>query len=109
MKLVKDYSVLNLHPTLIEILEWVDEQFGPGLCTSCYRPGDPKCHGTMPVRAYDRRCRDKGTGDYMAYAINRRWLYDYERPDMRVALCHGKKTHLHIQVHPNTFRIGETG
>jgi len=106
MILAKNYQILNLDPVLIEILEAMDEQFGPGLCTSAYRPGDKGVHGTLPCRGYDRRCRDQGTGNYIAYWVNKQWIYDPERPDKQCAIWHDN--HLHLQAHPNTRKFYAT-
>ena len=38
--------------------------------------------------------------------INRRWVYDPNRPSLQVAYSkpHGNAAHLHLQIHPNTRR-----
>lgn len=107
MFLVKDLEVLNLHPTLIEIIEDVEYVAGPGLYTSVYRPGDDGVHGTMPVRGIDRRCREAAMGNALKQHIDRNWRYDPDRPDMSCAKFHRCTEwgwHLHLQCHPNTRR-----
>lgn len=96
-------------PTLIEIIVWVAISFGLVL-TESYRKkthgGD--LHGTTPVRANDLRtwCYPDGQAQEIAQAINDRWLYDPNRPHMKVAIIHdsGRGIHFHIQTHPNTVR-----
>ena len=107
MILVKDYTVLNLDDLLIGILQEVDWFFGPGLCTSAYRPGDEGVHGTQPVRGYDRRVRDASTGEAIADWVNARWCYDYERSWALCCSYHdtGQGAHLHFQTHPNTKHL----
>lgn len=98
--------MLNLHPTLEEMVLELDEIAGPGLCTSAYRPG-PGVHGQMPVRGYDRRCRNAAMGNAIAQWINRKWVYDPDRPDMLCCIFHKIDEygwHLHMQVHPQTER-----
>lgn len=107
MILVKNYKVLNLDPDLIAILISVDFAFGPGLCTSAYRPGDKGVHGTQPVRGYDRRMREASVGEAIVDYVNAQWIYDHERPWKLCCIYHdtGKGPHLHFQVHANTQHI----
>ena len=107
MYLIKNLSVLNLHPTLNEMVIELDAVAGPGMCTSAYRPNDNGVHGQMPVRGYDRRCRNAAMGNAIAQWINRKWQYDPDRPDMVCCIFHKLDAHgwhLHIQVHNNTVR-----
>ena len=101
---VKDLSVLNLDPKLIEIANWVKKQFGLDVVTSAYRPEDPGVHGDH--RGLDLRCRNIAKGEEVEAAVNERWEYDPERPSKKCALYHdaGSGIHLHLQVHPNTRR-----
>ena len=94
-------------PKLIEVIEWFFTKFRKGVITEGFResqhPGD--LHGLSPVRAVDLRswCYDEPVK--MEYTINNYWLYDFERPHMKVALFHNRlygAEHFHIQVHPNT-------
>lgn len=107
MYLVKILDVLNLHPTLAEIVLELDAIAGPGLITSAYRPGDSGVHGQMPVRGIDRRCRNAAIGNAMKEWINRKWEYDPERPHLECCIFHKCEQygwHLHIQAHENTRR-----
>jgi hypothetical protein len=110
MKLIKDYSILNLHPTLIEILEDVDYIAGDGTITSAHRPGDDGVHGQTPVRGADRRCRNAAIGNAIKQYVNGTWVYDPDRPDLKCCIFHKCDTygwHLHFQTHHNTKRQGE--
>lgn len=107
MYLIKNLKVLNLHPILEEMILELDAVAGPGLCTSAYRPGDTGVHGQMPVRGYDRRCRNAAMGNAIKQWINHKWEYDPERPDKECCIFHKLDAygwHLHCQVHPNTRR-----
>lgn len=106
MYLIKSLKVLNLHPTLEEMIIELDAVAGPGLCTSAFRPGDAGVHGQMPCRGYDRRCHDAGVGNAIAQWINRRWDYDPDR-DLQCCIFHKVNTHgwhLHIQCSSKTVR-----
>jgi len=107
MYLVKNLETLNLHPILIEIVNDLEEVAGPGLYTSAYRPGDDGVHGMIPVRGIDRRCRDSAIGNACKQYLNRKWVYDSDRPEMDVCIFHKISSygwHLHMQCHPNTRR-----
>lgn len=101
------YHVLSLNPKLTDLCMDVDREFGEGVYTSAFRPYDTGVHGTIPLRAIDRRCRNEKVGKLMAALINELWRYDDERPHLDVAVFHdtGLGPHLHLQVHRNTRRI----
>lgn len=105
---IKNIDVLNVHPILQELALEI-YRLGFDTITSAYRPDDKGVHGTMPIRGLDFRCRDSIIGEKLEEYINERWIYDHERPDIKVALYHdvGKGKHLHVQVHPNTERVIE--
>jgi hypothetical protein len=107
MKIIKSYKVLNLHPTLIEILEDVDYMGGNGTITSAYRPADPGVHGQQPVRGVDRRCRNAAIGNAVKQHINGIWEYDPDRPHLECSVfhkCENYGWHLHLQCHNRTQR-----
>jgi hypothetical protein len=106
---LKDLSVLDLAPALVEILEAVQRRWGCAVITSAYRRGDKGVHGCTPCRGVDLRASDMGH-DIAAW-VNDGWEYDPERPEMRCALYHdaGSGWHLHLQVHPHTVKVvGDT-
>ena len=103
---IKDLEVLNLHPKLIPIVETVMAIYDLTMITSAYRPGDEGVHGQMPVRGLDLRCQDKPLAGKIETDINSIWMYDPDRPDMKVCVAHdvGQGFHLHLQVHRNTTK-----
>jgi len=116
--IVKDADILiglmerRFASLLTIIIYEVAKKFGI-VITESYRdkqhPND--LHGTQPVRAIDLRSWCYGT-DQAAYKIerwiNKRWAYDYNRPERKVAIIHrvgSGAMHFHIQVHPHTRRV----
>ena len=101
----------RFHTTLVEVLCWIIELVGNITITESFRcqlhPND--LHGTLPVRAADLREWIYPDPQWIVQQINAAWEYDYERPEMVVALYHeNRKTkgkHFHIQVHPNTGKL----
>jgi len=93
----------GVHPLISEMLADISSAYGPLVVTSAHRPGDKGVHGRLPTRGLDIRSRgydEKG----ICAIVNRRWVYDEERPDMKCALFHdvGMGPHIHLQCHPNT-------
>ena len=105
--ILKDLSVLNAHPLLVEIVEAVNKEWGLQVVTSAYRPKDLGVHGTTPLRGLDLRCRDDELGTKVATWVNERYGYDHDRPNMVCAVYHdvGFGKHLHLQAHSNTYKI----
>lgn len=98
-------QLMYYHPNLRKVLLWLEATTGLGFTiTSQFRIDDPGVHGTLPLRADDLRIRNETIGQAIAKVINKYWVYDPNRPEMRCAVLHGKgmEMHLHIQVHPNT-------
>jgi|APSaa5957512622_1039677.scaffolds.fasta_scaffold146787_2 hypothetical protein len=111
---IKDTSVLrglmeyNYEPLLVNIICAIADKFGLRMSES-YRPKMHRndLHGVRPVRAIDLTEWVYLEPKEIERWINDNWVYDYERPTMRVALLHKTKTgvlHFHIQVHQNTRR-----
>jgi hypothetical protein len=105
---IKNLEVLNLHPKLIPIVEQVMAVYDLTLITSAYRPGDEGVHGQMPVRGLDLRCHQVVLGKAIEEDINKEWMYDPERPLIKVCVAHGEgdNFHVHLQVHRNTIKKG---
>jgi len=101
------YDLDFVDKTLKRVILDKESAFGEGVITSLYRINDPGPHGTLPLRAMDERCKDSIIGNRVAEYLNSRWVYDFNRPDMKVCIFHdvGKGVHLHYQVHPNTRRL----
>ena len=72
--------------------------------TSLYRINDKGVHGTLPLRGIDLRCRESGFGKMIEDYVNKKWIYDPDRPDMKSCMFHdiGQGAHIHLQVHPHT-------
>lgn len=115
--LCKDEIVLRAclkrawHPVLIDVYVWLVKRYeGKILVTEAYRESRnaSDVHATDPIRAFDIRSINFEDPKYIAEEINRSWIYDPKRPDMKVALLHdvGLGIHFHIQVHPNTIFEG---
>ena len=104
---LKNLEVLNAHPLLAAVVGEVSERYDIWTVTCGSRPGDPRCHGQIPLIAIDLRCRDKWLGKLIEMSTNKLWAYDPDRPSKKVCLFHdtGQGYHLHFQVHPNTRRI----
>lgn len=94
------------HPKLIVLLYWIKAKFYLVLITSAFRKGTG-VHGTTPLRALDLRARCYHNPKEVVGIINKNWIYDSKRPHLMCALFHdtGNGVHIHIQVHPNTYKI----
>ena len=107
---IKDHRVLiamlemEYHPTLIELVLWFSVRFSNTTFTSAYRKGDPGVHGTIPCRAVDIRSKGFEDPQGVADEVNRNWVYDPNRPEMKCCVYHdiGLGPHFHLQVHRNT-------
>lgn len=111
---IKEAGLLKpfLHPHLVwlvdDLLTWWPGFF---VITSMWRkkkPGESGIHETSPLRAIDVRSHDfpDAVAKQIEERINAEWIYDPERPAMKVCLWHdaGSGKHFHIQVHPRTRR-----
>ena len=99
----KDLEILGLRPILNEIVMFVHNTFSLKRMTGLWRPDG---YASM-ARHFDFECRNHVVGHHIEEEVNRRWVYDPERPLMNVAWWHdsGQGPHLHTQVHDNTVRI----
>ena len=106
---LKGFLLHRFHVKLATILCWMLDNIPRGVYfTESFRhelhPGD--LHSTRPVRAVDIRSWIYKDPLKVAEAINKKWIYDPERPEMEVAKYHGNRKghgyHIHIQVHGNT-------
>ena len=96
------------HPLIIQIQCDMAKEHGI-VITEAYRdplrPGDVHAH----MQAIDDRyrCYTPQHAKRIAEEINRRWQYDYERPEKVCSKIHEYKKggiHFHNQVHTNTRR-----
>jgi len=102
IKILHGMMLTPYHYKMIELVEWVYDQWGVLFITSGYRKGDPGVHGQIPCRGMDLRENVYSNAQKVVDEINSNWQYDYMRPDMKCALLHGKAKHIHLQVHPRT-------
>ena len=110
---VKDIDVLTellagpYHTKLVDVLRWLESLYpGRMTITSGYRKHDTGIHGTIPCRAIDLRSRNYTNPRKIEEHINETYIYDPERPELRVAVIHdsGQGTHLHLQTCARTIR-----
>lgn len=102
------------HDNLILVVSWLPTVLTKVMVlTSSWRPF--KIHGKdsgiaqqVPVRHADFRSRNYDDPHSIARAINHRWIYDPNRPQLKVCVYHdvGYGHHFHIQVHNNTILRG---
>jgi len=96
-----------IHPLLREMVSDLENSLGIEFTqTSLYRINDSGVHGQLPLRGMDLRCRDKEFGEFVCNWIDKRWLYDPFRKEMKCCIAHGSGNgyHLHFQVNPKTRR-----
>jgi len=94
--------------TLRDMLLYLEDVAGmEPIITSLYRIGDTGVHGQLPLRGCDIRVRNIAIGRELANYINKKYFYDFRRPEMECAVVHGSGSnlHLHLQVHRNTERL----
>ena len=98
------YNLEFINSTLRTILREIEEEFGSQVITSLYRINDIGVHGTLPLRGVDLRS-NRDQYDIERY-VNDNWIYDQTRPNRTVCMVHdaGQGVHIHLQVHPNTFK-----
>ncbi len=107
---IKSPDILKhyLHPNLYDVLTWLLEWWPASfIITSLHREG-MTIHNTEPLRAMDVRSFDfsKEASKLIEERINNEWVYDPQRPAMKVCLWHdvGRGEHFHVQVHDRTIR-----
>lgn len=100
-----DYVQMEfIHPFLIKVLKDIENEFGQKVFTSLYRHNDPGVHGTIPTRGADIGEKNQIVGNVIKGWVNSRWIYDSERPNLKVCVFgdENHKDHIHVQVHKNT-------
>ena len=109
-KIYDAFFQVPIHPTLIDLIAWIDEQWALPI-ESAYRPdkihkADTGIHATNPLRAIDLRSRDVKHPLYIETEISNTWIYDLGRPALRTCTYHdtGQGPHFHIQVCQDTYR-----
>ena len=107
----ENFCKVPLHPKLTRLLLWLYDEHIELIVTSAYRDkkiyaNDPGIHGTNPLRAIDLRSWIMPDPEAKAEGINEHWIYDSDRPSLKVCVYHnvGQGDHFHLQVHDNTIK-----
>jgi len=90
---------------LRKLVTWLEDSTGFEFTeTSRFRMNDDGVHGQLPVRGIDFRNRSREVGISIEAWVNKFWIYNPKRPQLKCCLLHGDgpNLHLHLQVHPNT-------
>ena len=98
----------NYAPLLIRIINEIADEFGVYITEAWREPmhnGD--VHSTNPGRGMDLRVtvyESLERAEQIKNSINKRWEYDFKRPELKVAIIHGEghNKHFHIQTHKKT-------
>lgn len=106
----------KLHHRMIEVFHFTADYFlfifhHTPVVTSLFREpveGESGVHGTVPLRAVDLSVSGLTEAQVSQFEAdcNKAWIYDPERPEMRVCIRHdvGRGDHFHLQVHDRTVR-----
>ena len=99
---IKEPEVLNAHPNLIKLMDWLTVEFPDLDVITSARRYTGGVHDTNPLRAVDVRCWDDDDGETVEVFTNTWW--DYGKPGKNVCLYHdaGSGKHLHFQVRDET-------
>lgn len=93
--------------SLIEVLMDICSQVSEIVITEGWREGGG-VHSAIPCRGLDLRSWIYSPDKLIEIEkyINKRWIYDQTRPNMKCCIVHdvGKGNHIHLQVHPKTKR-----
>ena len=105
-KVLKGMFEVAWHPFLIEVLLWMAVRYSKITLTSAHRnymvhSKDSGIHMTDPLRAFDIDSDDFDNAKAIENDINAHFIYDPQRPKIKVAIYHdvGLGMHIHIQVH----------
>jgi hypothetical protein len=98
------------HPAMVELIWWLEGRIEL-IFTSAYRKykihtNDSGIHCVLPIRALDIRSWIFKNPHEVKKLINDNWIYDPERPELKVCVLHdtGQGVHFHLQVHDNAAR-----
>ena len=113
-RVYRNCHIVRWHPNLIRVSIWLMEVVNEVVITSAFRTRkiheeDSGIHTTDPLRAKDIRSYIYPKPEALKNRINKIWTYDFDRPEIMVALLHdtGLGMHFHIQVHDNTKAMWE--
>lgn len=100
------------HHKLRKLIYWLNGWCDNITITEGYREARHKgdVHATVPVRAIDIRSWRLKNPQAVADKINKNWVYDPQRPEMKCCVYgdEAHKDHFHIQVHPKTEFVGKS-
>lgn len=104
-EVLRETLQVGYHPKMVDLLSFVTKYRDP-VITSGHRAGDSGVHGTIPCRGLDLRSTIYNRPRQVVDDINLQWVYDPDRPELKVAIYHdaGSGNHIHLQVHPKTFQ-----
>ena len=101
LNVLQSLFVKAWHPMLIGLLQWMVLRYNRVLFTQGFEKRDyPSVHNTDPLRGFDIRHSVYEDPVAVVDDINKHWIYDPNRPNMKVAILHdvGRGMHMHMQV-----------
>jgi len=113
-KTLKGMLIVAFHPKMVALAEWLSVRLSEVTFTSAYRAKkihakDSGIASTIPCRHLDIRSFVYSHPERIVDDINGKWIYDPERPHLKVAILHdtGQGIHIHLQVHNRTEYRGK--
>jgi len=107
-KVLKGFAETQVHPKLIEILQFMLDSGVELIITESSRKKmhSHDLHDVVPLRAVDVRSWIFDSPESVVALINEAYTYDPRRKYIQVCIYHdvGLGKHFHIQVHPDTIR-----
>ena len=96
-----DSSLIEI---VMEAIEWMIDNGEQPTITSAYRPNDSGVHGCGRGVDFRSWTMGKVKVEKLVNYLNDRWIYDIQRPNMKVAIHHdtGRGPHIHLQSHLRT-------
>lgn len=101
LNVLKSLFTKAWHINLIGVLQWMVLRYNRVYFTQGWESRDyASVHNTDPLRGFDIRHSVYDDPAEVVNDINKHWIYDPERPEMKVAMLHdiGRGMHMHIQV-----------
>ena len=108
-KVLKALMLVPYHSKMIALAMWLMVRLSEVVLSSTYRkdkihPKDSGIAGTIPCRHLDIRSYIYPDPQKVVDDINKHWVYDKKRPELKVAILHdtGQGIHIHLQTHDRT-------
>ena len=108
-KVLKGLLVVAFHPKMVALAVWLVSRLMEVIFTSGYRPKkiydkDSGIASTKPCRHLDIRSYIYKDPQGVVDDVNKHWIYDPKRPELKCAVLHdvGQGNHIHLQVHDRT-------